>query len=158
MDLRRLGLALLALVALVALAGCGDTTSKHPPSLGQLPLVPGASVLTQVSQCDQGAHRYCAIEAVIVDRRFDSSGAFVHSEADRLQKLGWSTSAGDDGVEAAANSPDQKLRLTFATAVDDLIGLDENWIQRGSAIQPALDHMVFNRTPAMSILLEAGPT
>jgi hypothetical protein len=154
MGIRTLSLALLALVAL---AGCGHATSARSLTLRRVPLVSGATVIHQVMQCDRGANAFCAIEAVIVDRRFTSSGALTASEDRLLHHLGWKSSAGDDGVEAAADSPGQKLRVTYATAIDDLIGLDEHWIKRPFSIEMALDRTLFNRTPAMSILLEVGP-
>ena len=140
------------------LAACGSATSTSSYNIGQLPLVPGSAIITQSKQCDHGTNPYCALEAVVVNRRFNSSGAFVASEDLRLHQLGWKHSAGDDGDEVAANSPDQKLRLTFATGVDDLIGIDEHWIKRAWPIEWTLDRTMFNRTPAMSIMLEAGPT
>ena len=146
------------MLTLVALAGCGSTTSTSSFNAGHLPLVQGSTIITQSKKCDRGNNPYCAIEAVVVNRRFTSSGEFVASQVRLLHQLGWKYSAGDDGFEVAANSPDQKVRLTFAPAVDDLIGLDEHWIQRTWPIWAALDQTMLSRTPAMSIMLEAGPT
>jgi hypothetical protein len=42
--------------------------------------------------------------------------------------------------------------------MDDLIGLDEKWIKRPWPIWATLSQSMFSRTPAMSILLEVGPT
>jgi hypothetical protein len=155
MGIRRLGLALLALVAL---GGCGQGSSSHSLDLRQVPLVPGATVTASATQCDHGSNPFCAIEAVIVDPRFTSSGALVASEDRVLHQAGWKSSAGDDGDEAAAGSPGQKLRVTYGTALDDLIGVDEKWIHRTWSITMALDQMVLTRRPAMSIMLEQGPT
>jgi hypothetical protein len=155
MGARRLSLALLALPVL---AGCGGAKSTRPVSVDQLPLVPGAKIVTQATQCDTGDNPFCAIEAVVVDRRFGSSGALTASEDRLLHKLGWKSSAGDDGDEAAANSPGQKLRVTFATAINDLVGIDEHWITRSPAITTALGRTLFQRAAAMSIMLEVGPT
>ena len=82
----------------------------------------------------------------------------MESEHERLHHLGWTTSAGDDGDEVAADSPGHKLRVTYATALDDMIGLDEKWIQRPWPIWASLSQTMFSRTPAMSVLLEVGPT
>jgi hypothetical protein len=142
----------------LALAGCGSGGASGALSLSQLPLVPGASVVTQTRQCDNGAHAFCAIQAVIVDPHAHSSGGFMQSEHERLHHLGWTTSAGDDGDEVAADSPGHKLRVTYATALDDMIGLDEKWIQRPWPIWASLSQTMFSRTPAMSVLLEVGPT
>lgn len=155
MGARRLSLALLAPLVL---AGCGGAKSTRPLSVHQLPLVPGAKVVTQATQCDTGSNPFCAIEAVVVGRGYGSSGELTASEDRLLHKLGWKSSAGDDGDEAAADSPGQKLRVTFATAINDLVGIDEHWITRSSSITMALDRTLFDRAPAMSIMLEVGPT
>lgn len=155
MGLRTPGLVLLALVVL---AGCGSVTPTRPPSIGQVPLVSGATIVSQATQCDSGANPFCAIEAVVVDPSFGSSGALTASEDHLLHKLGWKSSAGDDGDEAAADSPGQKLRLTFATGIDDLIGIDEHWIRRAPAITMALDRTLFDHASTMSVMLEVGPT
>jgi hypothetical protein len=155
MGLRTLRLALPALV--IALGGCGQNASPGSLSLAQLPLVDGASVITQVRQCDRGTNAYCAIEAVIVDRKFSSAGALVASEHRHLRKLGWSGSAGDNGDERAAESPGHKLRVTYATAAGDLVGIDQGWIKRPRSIELTLSRVLFDRTPAISIMLEAGP-
>jgi hypothetical protein len=143
---------------ILALAGCGGSVASRTLSLDQLPLVQGATIVAQARQCDRGTNAFCAIQAVLVDPRFTSSGAFVESEHRRLHSLGWTTSAGDDGDEVAADSPGHKLRVTYATALDDLIGRDENWIKRPWAIWWSLSQSVYARTPAMSIMLEVGPT
>jgi hypothetical protein len=155
MGIRRLSIMLLAAVAL---AGCGSTPSKRSLTLRDLPLVRGATILKQATECDGGSNGYCALEAVVVDRRYTSSGALVASEDRQLHLAGWKSSAGDDGPEAAADSPAQKFRVTFATAINDLIGLDEHWIKRASSIEMALDQTMFHRMPAMSLMLELGPT
>ncbi len=148
----------IGLLALIAVAGCGSASSSSRLHLRQVPLVDGATIVSKTTQCDPGSNPYCALQAVVVDRRFDSSGALTASEDRLLHRLGWKSSAGDDGDEAAADSPGQKLRVTFATAISDLIGIDEHWIKRSNSITAALDQTMFNRTPAMSIMLEEGPT
>jgi hypothetical protein len=154
----RSGFGLLALLALGAVAGCGSATSTRPVSLRALPLVPGAKIVSQTTQCDAGSNAFCALEAVVVDRTAANSGALTAAEDRLLHRRGWKSSAGDDGDEVAANSPGQKLRVTFATAFDDLIGLDEQWIKRAGSIRIALDRTLIERTPAMSVMLEVGPT
>jgi hypothetical protein len=161
MRSRRLRPAPLALVMALAgcafaLTGCGDGGSSSTLSISQLPLVDGAKIVAQASQCDRGAHAYCAIEAVIVDRRAASSSALVASEHRWLRKLGWLGTAGDNGDERAAEAPGQKLRVTYATAAGDLVGWDLGWIKRPRAIVLTLSRLLFERTPAMSVMLEAG--
>lgn len=158
MRTRRLTFASLALVALLPIAGCGSATSTQPASLQQLPLVPGGQIVSQAKVCDTGSNAFCALEAVVVDRSAPNSGALAAAEDRLLHRQGWKSSAGDDGDEVAANSPGQKLRVTFATALDDLIGLDEHWIKRAFRIEMALDRTMIERTPAISVMLEVGPT
>jgi hypothetical protein len=148
----------LAILALALLAGCGSNNRSASLNLRQLPLIDGARVIAQARQCDVGSNAYCALQAVIVDRRFTSSGALTAGEDRLLHRLGWKSSAGDDGDEAAADSPGQRLRVTFATAMNDLIGLDEKWITRPWPIWAALDQTMFDGVPAMSLMLEEGPT
>jgi hypothetical protein len=155
MGICKLGLPLLALVAI---AGCGSAPSSKSLDLHKVPLVAGARILRQAYECDRGSNSFCALEAVVVDHRYTSSGALTADEARLLHRAGWKSSAGDDGDEAAADAPSQKLRVTFATAINDLIGLDEHWITRAPSIEMALDRTMFDRTPAMSLMVEIGPT
>lgn len=155
MRLRTLGLALLPIA--VALSGCGQQSSTASPTLSKLPLVSGANIVTQVHQCDKGANAFCAIELVVVGPRFKSSVDLVKAQRRRLKESGWTGVAPDDGQQRAAQSPGQKLRITYATAAADLLGIDLEWIKRPRPITFALAHAMFDRSPAMSILLEAGP-
>lgn len=155
----RVALGLLALAGCGLIAtGCGTGGASGQLSVEQLPLIQGAKVATTARQCDRGANAFCAIEAVIVDPEAHSSGALVQNEHRKLHSLGWTTSAGDDGVEVAADSPGHKLRVTYATALNDLIGIDEKWIKRPGVIGLSLSQLMSRGTPAMSILLEVGPT
>jgi hypothetical protein len=154
MRVQPLRLALPALV--LALAGCGETSSPNSPDISRLPLVVGAHVVAVVKQCDRGANGFCSVTAVIVDRRFTSSGALVASERRYLSRLGWTYSAGDNGDERAAESPGHKLRVTYATAAGDLAGIDEGWIKRPQSIALALDRQFIDGTPTMSVMIEAG--
>jgi hypothetical protein len=147
-----------AIVLAVALAGCGQASGQRTPDLGQLPLVKGTHVVAQVRECDPGANDFCAVEAVVVGPRYRSSTALMKSERLHLTSLGWSTVGGDTGQQTAAESPGHKLRLTYATAYGDLEGIDLGWIKRPPAIQLALSRALFDRSSAMSIMLEQGPT
>jgi hypothetical protein len=142
---------------LLALAGCGQSAASNSLSLAQLPLVKDASIVTQLRQCDRGANAFCAIVAVVVDPHAASAGALVTSEHRYLRRVGWTAGAGDDGDEQAAESPGHKLRVTYASAVADLIGIDLGWIKRPRQVTLALTRELFGRTPAMSIMLEAAP-
>ncbi len=146
-------LAALALPA--AIAGCGQSGSKAP-DLSKLPLVPGASVVTQAKQCDQGANAYCAWELVVADHRFKSSTDLLISEHRQLISAGWSGADGDTGEQHAADSPGHKLRVTYATADGDLKGIDLGWIRRSRAVTLALSKALFDRVPTLSFMLELG--
>lgn len=152
---RRVWIAVPAIAA--ALAGCGQSATTHSPTLSQLPLVRGASIATRVRQCDAGANAFCAIELVVVDDRAASSAALVAGERQQLHRLGWSVTSPDNGQEHAAESPGHRLRITYATAMGDLEGIDLAWIKRPRPIALTLAHTMFDGTPAMSVLLEAGP-
>lgn len=126
--------------------------------LRALPLVKGAKIVHQSRQCDRGANAYCAIELVVVGRRFSSAGALVYGERHRLFVDGWSLERGDTGAEHAAESPSHALRVVYATAEQDLEDVDLGYIQRPRTITLSLAQTMFDRLPAMSLTLEAGPS
>jgi hypothetical protein len=124
----------------------------------ELPLVRGAQIIQQSRQCDGGANAYCAIELVVVDRQFSSPGALVYGERHRLYLDGWSLERGETGAEHAAESPSHALRVVYATAEGDLEDVDLSYLQRPRAITLSLAQTMFDRLPAMSVTLEAGPS
>jgi hypothetical protein len=147
-------LALAALI--VTLAGCGAGGGRRTPELAHLPLVGGARIVAQAQRCDAGANAFCSVELVVVDSRYRSSEALLNGEHDRLRSVGWTGANGYTGDEHAADSPGHKLRVTYATADGDLKGVDLGWIQRTRTITLALSRALFNREPALSVLLEIG--
>ncbi len=151
MRVGRLVSGLLALGA--ALAGCGSD-GNHTPDLAKLPLVPGTKIVAQARQCDKGSNPYCAVQIVLVGRSYKDSQDLLGIERERLVSLGWTREGADAGNEHAADSPGHKLRVTYATALTDLTGIDEGWIKRPQAIALALSHAVFQRKPALSMMLE----
>ncbi len=155
MTVRRLGLATGALVA-ATLVGCGQGGGHSSPDLARLPLVAGAQIVVQAKECDSGSTAYCAVELVIADPMYKTSEDLLKGEHDRLRAAGWSGANADTGEEHAADSPGRKLRLTYATAFGDLLGVDKHWIQRPRTIQLALSHALFDRSPALSLMLEQG--
>ncbi len=141
---------------LVALTGCGSVKGAPPPALDQLPLVPGAKVVQQATQCDKGANAFCALEVVVVDPSFKTSEGLVNAEHDLVHKAGWAGLGADTGNERAAESPGHKLRVTYATANGDLTGIDLGWIHRSRQIAVALSRTLFNHASAMSVELDPG--
>ncbi|HEY6396024.1 MAG TPA: hypothetical protein VIX82_01085 [Solirubrobacteraceae bacterium] len=155
MRFSRLGASAACLALGPALAGCGGGAQKIP-TLADLPLVKGAAVVAHVRQCDHGASAYCAIELVVVDNHYHSSTELVVSEKQALRKMGWTRNGPDISQERAADSPNRNLRVTYATALGELTGIDLGWIQRPRTITLALSQSVFNRSPAMAVMLELG--
>jgi hypothetical protein len=121
-----------------------------------LPLVPGSHVVARVQQCDRGAAAYCAIEFVVSNRSFARLDDFLLAERHYLHAHGWTGANGDTGEESAADSPGHKLHLTYATASGDLDGLIFHWIRRPWPIWSALSRSLFDRRPALSMMLELG--
>ncbi len=146
--------AVVVVVAVIIITGRGGT----PRAIGlrNIPLPAGARVVTQVRSCDRGVHPFCAVQAVIVSNRYESSAALRAAYAQQLAKLGWTSAKGPDGNETAADSPGHELRLTYATAYEDLLGVDSNWVQRTAAISHSLSNTMFDRSPALSLMLVKG--
>jgi hypothetical protein len=142
--------------AALLLAGCGNSGNRSP-AIGKLPLAAGSKVVAQVRQCDKGKNSYCSVELVIVNHGYGNSWALVSGERRSLSQDGWTQTHADTGDEHAAQSPGDKLRVTYATAMGDLKDVELGWITRSHAIAVALSHTIFERASAMSVLLELGP-
>ncbi|HEY8764443.1 MAG TPA: hypothetical protein VIM18_09645 [Solirubrobacteraceae bacterium] len=153
---RALSLALLAVLVVGSLVGCGQGSSQRTPALGRLPLVKGARISVQVLRCDKGANAFCAWELVVVAPRFRGSDALLLSEHALLRKRGWSGAGADVADEHAADSPGHKLRVTYATDYGDLKAIDLVWTQRSRKVTIALSRAIFGHVPTMSMLLEQG--
>jgi hypothetical protein len=145
-----------SVVIAVVVAGCGGAGTSRGPNLAGVPLIPGTKVVAHVRRCDPGASPYCAIQLVAIGSHYASSQALLLSERKYLHSIGWSASNADIGLESAASSPGQKLRLTYATAALDLQALDLGWVRRSPAIGRALSRTMFARQPALSLMLETG--
>jgi hypothetical protein len=149
--------ALAALVAVaLALAGCGGNAPRHP-LLRSVPLVGGGHVVARANACDAGANAYCALDVVFVDPRFASAQALVMNERQWLKRNGWIKVSAQTGDEVAADSPGDRLRVTYATASLDLKDIDLGWVKRPRPIVLALSNAIYNGSAAMSIMVAAGP-
>lgn len=141
---------------LAVLAGCGGGNAGKL-SASQVPLVPGARVVAQVTQCDRGANAYCALALVVQDQRYRNSDQLEKAEHHRVRAAGWRGVGADTADENAAESPSHKLRITYATAYGELKGIDLGWIHRPRAIATVLARTMFAHAPAtISILVESG--
>lgn len=154
----RLTISIALLASGAALAGCGAVSGKQVPELSHLPLVKGSRVVAQTRQCDPGSNAYCALELVVVGARYRDSVDLLKSERKHLVSLGWTNTSADTSKQSAAESPGHKLRLTYATADGDLLGVELGWIKRPRTIELALSHALFERSAALSLMLELGPS
>lgn len=143
--------------ATLALAGCGHGTARSPLHSEQVPLPPGAEIVTQARQCDRGVNAFCALELVVVDPSLRSSGDLVTLENRALRQAGWSDVTGDAGNERGSNSPGQKLHLNYGTALADLVGQGAGWFKRAPGIGLALSRQFLRHIPAIALALQTGP-
>ncbi len=157
-SVRRLCTRLVVLLAVaVTVAGCGGDAPRHP-NLSLVPLVPGGRVVVRANACDAGANAYCALDVVVVNPNFKSAQDLVTNERRWLKRSGWIRVSAQTGDELAADSPTDRLRVTYATAALDLKDIDLGWIKRPSAISLALSDALLDGAPAMSINVVAGPS
>ena len=139
----------------LGLSGCGSSGVRSSDE-NRLPMVPGTRVVERVRQCDQGSNAYCAIELVVVAPHMHTSWDLVNAETKLLGHRRWTFEDASNGDEHAAQSPGDKLRVTYATEYGDLQGIDLGWIQRSHRITMALSKALFDRAAAMSVMLEVG--
>jgi hypothetical protein len=144
------------LAGALAVAGCGQSGSRHSLALGGAPLPSGARVVAQVRSCDHGANPYCALQLVIVGTHYASATALLNGEQSRLHQLGWTSTLGDTPKERSADSPGHRLRLSYATAADDLESWDLGSLKRRRSIARALAATMFDGAPALSLMLQTG--
>lgn len=140
--------------AALTVAGCGD--GHQVPDLAGLPLAGGSHVVLQTKICNPGANAYCADELVVTNPAFQTSADFLDAERAILHRLGWSGQYAPNGNEHSDDSPGHKLRVIFATAQGDLVGIDLGWIKRSRSVGLALSRAMFKRQSALSMLLLKG--
>jgi hypothetical protein len=145
-----------AVAASLLLTACGG--GGHVPDVGGLPLARGSQIIARARTCDRGANPYCAEQLVVVNPRFRTAEAFLQRERAILHGLGWTGAYPPNGNEHSDDSPSGKLHVTFATPYGDLIGIELGWIKRERAVELALSHAIFAHTPALSVMVQAGPS
>jgi len=148
---------LLALAATLAVTGCGGE-GPHRPLLSSVPIVAGGEVVARADTCDAGANAYCALDVVLVDHSYTSAQRLVSTERRWLRRHGWLRVPGQTGDELAADSPGDRVRVTYTTAALDLKDIDLGWIKRPRVIALALSHAIYKGSAAMSMMLVAGPS
>ena len=148
----------MGVAACVLLAGCGGVSNHRALGLKDVPLPRGAQILARVRVCDRGANAFCAEQLVVTGGRgrYASSADLLNSENARLKQLGWSDARGNTGKQLAAQPPGNEVRLYLGTAYNDLLALDMGWIHRSAPIGRALSAAIFDRAPAISLMLVRG--
>lgn len=148
---------LAAILGALAITGCGQSsTHRRALRLGGVPLVDGVQVIAQARSCDRGANPYCSLQLVVVGSSFRSGTDLLTAEEGRLRALGWTSTQGDTPKERSADSPGHRLRLSLALAEDDLLSWDQTQARRRRPIARALAQTMFERTPALSLMLQTG--
>lgn len=144
------------IVGALIVVGCGQSR-RHPRLvIDGAPLVHGARVVAQARSCDRGAHAYCSLQLVVVGSAFRDSTELLTAEEGRLKALGWTSTVGDTPKERSADSPGHRLRLSLAIAPDDLLSWDQGQVKRRPPIAHALARAMFERAPALSLMLQTG--
>jgi hypothetical protein len=146
-----------AAAAAVALAGCGGQgNTPVVASLADVPLAPGAKIVAQHRRCDAGVNSYCSVQFVLTGPRYPSSAALRDAQLAALTRAGWGSAHGQTDAERATQSPHGNLRVTYATAFNDLLSLDQGTIERAPGVGRSLAQQLFSRTPALSGVLQTG--
>lgn len=135
--------------------GCG-ASGPRTPALAGLPLAARSRVAVSVRQCNQGASAFCALQLVVVGAGYRTSLNLLGAERALLRRRGWSQANAPVGLERAADSPGDRLRVTYATATGDLQGVDLGWIKRRRSVTLALSRALISHTSAISMMLEVG--
>jgi hypothetical protein len=154
---RRTLAVVMTAAAVVGLAGCGGQgNTPVSASLADMPLAPGAKVVFHQRRCDPGVSSYCSVQFVLAGPRYASSAALRDAQLAVLKRAGWGSAHGETDAERAAQSPHGNLRMTFATAFNDLLSLDQGTIERAPGFGRSLSRQLFSQTPALSGILQTG--
>jgi hypothetical protein len=153
---RVLAMGLVAATVAAGLAGCGQGNTPVSASLAEIPLAPGAKVVWHQRRCDPGVRSYCSVEFVLAGARYPSSAALREAQRAVLKRAGWGSAHGETDAERAAQSPHGNLRMTYATAFNDLLSIDQGTIERAPGVSVALSRQLFSQTPALSGTLQTG--
>ncbi len=145
----------LSAAACLALAGCASSGARVPPRSG-LPLVPGTRVSVDVRVCDKGADAFCARELVVLGASYRSSNELLTGEHRLLLARGWKRMDATTGAEYGADSPGDRLRVSYATDWEELSAVDYGWIKRKRVVALALSAALISHTPTISALLQYG--
>jgi hypothetical protein len=147
----------LVAAAAAVLAGCGGQgQTPVSASLADVPLAPGAKVVWYQRRCDAGVSSYCSVQFVLAGPRYPSSAALRDAQRAVLKRAGWGSAHGETDAERAAQSPHGNLRMTYATAFNDLLSIDQGTIERAPGVSLALSRQLFSQTPALSGILQTG--
>jgi hypothetical protein len=143
-----------AILVACLLAGCGG--GNRVPRLSALPLPAGTHVSLAYRSCNQGSNAFCALQLVVVGGAYRTSQEMLSAETQALRARKWVGVHAQTGLERAADSPGDHLRVTYATATGDLQGVELGWIKRARHVTVALSRTLFSHTSALSVLLQLG--
>lgn len=143
-----------AVAASALLSGCGG--GDRTPDLRGLPLISNLQIAGRARVCDKGANAYCALELVFVGRGYASARDMLRAERRLLKRHGWTKVNAPVGQELAADSPGDHLRVTYATASQELEAIDLGWVKRPRHITLTLSRQIFAHSSALAVLLQLG--
>jgi len=151
----RPGIVVAVVLAAGALAGCG-ASGQRVPAVSGLPIPIGSRVAVRRTTCDRGQSAFCSVELVVVDPRYRSSHDLLRAERELLRRRHWAKADAPEGLELSADSPGDHLRVIYATAGDDIQGIDRGWITRVRPVTLALARAMFANSSALSMQLVLG--
>ena len=155
-NARQALVALSAAAAVLWVSGCGQGGTPTATSLQRVPLAPDSTIVWRARRCDRGSHAYCSLQFVLVGRGYRSSAALRNAQRATLRHAGWTEARGDTDAERSATSPGGRLRMTVATAFNDLVSAEQGTIDRAPGVMRALSRQLFARTPTLSATVESG--